>query len=258
MNLKYTKWAWPLALFGTSLMLAACQQGAPDSDSTATPSHSQVETVTTATPDPVDTAQIEDAIQAGLAAAAADAVSESAPPAPAPPEPPVAPVPPPAPTPPAAPVAPSSPAPKPPAEQYGQVVSVTPVRQSINNPQEVCRDVEVAYRPASKDEGKVAGTVIGAVAGAVVGSQVGKGHGRDAARIAGAIGGAVAGRKIQENQQAKRTETRIEQECETVNDETWEVVAYDIIYSYDGVSHEARVAEDPGERIKLPVRSIDP
>ncbi len=28
-------------------------------------------------------------------------------------------------------------------------------------------------------------------------------------------------------------------------------------YSYGGQTHSARVAEDPGERIKLPVRSID-
>src|SRR5690606_20904814 len=110
---------------------------------------------------------------------------------------------------------------------------------------------------APKDENKIAGTAIGAIAGVVIGNQIGDGKGRDAARIAGAVAGAAAGRKIQENQQAKKTETRIEQQCETVNDPTYTTVAYDIVYSYDGQTHSARVAEDPGERIKLPVRSID-
>ena len=83
------------------------------------------------------------------------------------------------------------------------------------------------------------------------------GPGKDAARIAGAIGGAIAGRKIQEAQQAKKTEVRTETQCETINDTRYEVVAYDIVYSYDGQTYTARVAEDPGEKIKLPVRSID-
>jgi len=137
------------------------------------------------------------------------------------------------------------------------VVSVTPVKQSIDNPKEVCRDVEVVYQTAPKDENRIAGTAIGAVIGGAIGNQVGDGKGKDAARIAGAIGGAIAGRKIQEAQQAKKTEVRTETQCETINDTRYEVVAYDIIYSYDGQTHAARVAEDPGAKIKLPVRSID-
>ena len=33
---------------------------------------------------------------------------------------------------------------------------------------------------------------------------------------------------------------------------------YDIVYSYGGETRSARVAEDPGEKIRLPVRGIDP
>jgi uncharacterized protein YcfJ len=152
--------------------------------------------------------------------------------------------------------------PKPPpaasGPHYGQVISVAPVRQSIDNPQEVCRDVEVVYQVAPKDENRIAGTAIGAIVGGAIGNQVGDGKGRDAARIAGAVGGAIAGRKIQENQQAKKTEARVERQCETVNDTQTRVIAYDIVYSYGGETYSARVAEDPGERIKLPVRGIDP
>ena len=243
---------FPAMLLGVSLALSACQPSASSgSDANSAPTTPPHEIAATdAVPAEAGSAG-ENPVQAETLAAQSEA--PLAPEPVAPPTPPAPPATPPAPAAPAAPKAPPAPA----AEPYAQVISVTPVRRSVDNPQEVCRDVEVVYQATPKDENKVAGTVIGAVAGAVVGSQVGKGHGRDAARIAGAIGGGMAGRKIQEGQQSKRTETRIEHQCETVNDPTLEIVAYDIVYSYDGASHEARVAEDPGERIRLPVRSIE-
>lgn len=208
-------------------------------------------------------AAAEPAAPTDPATAPADLAAVETPAEPAPP--PVAPVAPAAPATPATPApAPAAPAPAPkpaapatPAVQYAQVVSVTPVRQSQDNPQEVCHDVEVVYQVEPKDEHKIAGTAIGAIVGGAIGNQVGDGRGRDAARVAGAIAGGVAGRKIQENQQNKKTETRIERQCEIVNDPTFTTVAYDIVYSYAGQTHSARVAEDPGERIRLPVRSID-
>ncbi len=246
---------FPAMLLGVSLALSACQPSASSgSDANSAPTTPPHEIAATdAVPAEAGSAG-ENPVQAETLAAQSEA--PLAPEPVAPPTPPAPPATPPAPAAPPAPPTPKAP-PAPAAEPYAQVISVTPVRRSVDNPQEVCRDVEVVYQATPKDENKVAGTVIGAVAGAVVGSQVGKGHGRDAARIAGAIGGGMAGRKIQEGQQSKRTETRIEHQCETVNDPTLEIVAYDIVYSYGGASHEARVAEDPGERIRLPVRSIE-
>lgn len=143
--------------------------------------------------------------------------------------------------------------------EYAQVVSVTPVRQSIDNPREVCRDVEVAYEVAPRDQHRIAGTVVGALVGGAVGNQVGDGSGRDVARIAGAVAGGVAGRKIQEHNQIRnaQTRTRLERQCETVNNPSMKTVAYDVVYVYGGQSYSARVAEDPGERIRLPVRGIE-
>ena len=225
------------ALIAATLALSGCQPNAPAGNEQAAPSAPANEQTT--------------------AVESADSVAE-APPATAQPVP--TPTPGAAPAPVTAPVA-AAPRPTParPAssEQYAQVVSVTPVKQSIDNPQQVCRDVEVVHATPPKDEHRVAGAVIGAVVGGALGNQVGDGKGRDAARIAGAIGGAVAGRKIQEQQQTKNTETRIETQCETINDARYEVIGYDIVYSYAGQTHTARVAEDPGERIKLPVRSIE-
>lgn len=242
---RYTsKW---LPLASACLLLAACQNPQAPAG--------------TSVPSPV--APVEDSPGAGTPAEAAPAPELTAAPAqPAAPVAPPAPPAPPAPSPSAAP-APQAPpsAPRPPAAtgpQYAQVVSVTPVRQSIDNPQEVCRDVEVVHQVAPRDENKIAGTAIGAIVGGAIGNQIGDGHGRDAARIAGAVGGAIAGRKIQEARQEKKTETRIERQCETVADPQTRVIAYDIVYSYGGETRSARVAEDPGEKIRLPVRGIDP
>ncbi|HET9049329.1 MAG TPA: glycine zipper 2TM domain-containing protein [Chiayiivirga sp.] len=231
------------------LLLAACQPSQAPSTPNAAPETSTAAPVAPTDVAPVagsDGAQVTDptlAVEAPLAPPAPPAAPTTAPPAPpAPPAP--APVPP-------KPVAQAT------GEQYATVVSVTPVRRSVDNPQEVCRDVEVAERVEPKDDKQIAGAVIGAVAGAVIGNQIGDGHGRDAARVAGAVAGAVAGRKIQENQQNKKTQTRVERQCETVNDPRYETYAYDIVYSYAGQNHQARVAEDPGARIKLPVRSVE-
>lgn len=142
---------------------------------------------------------------------------------------------------------------------YAQVISVTPVRDKTAGSHQECRDVEVTRRAPVKDENRVAGTAIGAVVGGLVGNQVGGGRGRDLATVAGAVGGGFAGRKIQENQQNQRVVTSVEQRCRTVKDEARgnDIVAYDIVYAYAGESHKARIDHDPGDRIALPVRSID-
>lgn len=233
------------ATLGLACLLAAACQGDRNQPVVETPAPATTETATA----PAELGAVDTTPPPPPMAPAEPSAPPPAPAAPAPA--PAAPAP--------APAAPKPPAPAPaaPAAQYAQVVSVTPVRQSQDNPQEVCRDVEVVYQVQPKDENKIAGTAIGAIVGGAIGNQVGDGRGRDAARVAGAIAGGVAGRKIQENQQNKKTETRIERQCETVNDPSFTTVAYDIVYSFNGQTYNARVAEDPGERIRLPVRSID-
>ena len=142
---------------------------------------------------------------------------------------------------------------------YAQVISVVPVRDDATASHRECRDVEVTRQAPIKDENKIAGTAIGAVVGGLVGNQVGGGRGRDLATVAGAVGGGIAGRKIQENQQEKRTVTSVQERCRTVTDKVGSgaIVGYDIVYEYGGESHKARVADDPGDRIALPVRSIN-
>lgn len=142
---------------------------------------------------------------------------------------------------------------------YAQVISVVPVRDDHSASHRECHDVEVIQKAPVKDKDRIAGTAIGAVVGGVLGNQVGGGRGRDLATVAGAVGGGIAGRKIQQNQQDKRTVTSVQERCRNVKDSSGSgaVVGYDIVYEYAGESHKARVAVDPGERIALPVRSID-
>lgn len=142
---------------------------------------------------------------------------------------------------------------------YARVVSVKPVRDDRSGSHQECRDVEVTRQAPVKDQNRVAGTAIGAVVGGVVGHQVGGGRGRDLATVAGAVGGGIAGRKIQENQQNRRTVTSVEQRCTTVKDQAGNgaIIAYDIVYEYGGQSHTARIDHDPGDRIALPVRPVE-
>lgn len=143
-------------------------------------------------------------------------------------------------------------------DSYARVVSVKPVKRSIDTPREVCHEETQTYARAPKDDNRIAGAVIGGVIGGVAGSQVGSGRGRDAATVAGAIGGVVAGRRIQEENQRRnqQAETRTETVCKTVTDSVEVVYAYDIDYEYGGRVMSARIDHDPGERVKLPVRSI--
>lgn len=143
--------------------------------------------------------------------------------------------------------------PPPPADDsgYGQVVSVTPVRQDVSNPQEVCHD-EVINRPVPpKDQHQIAGTAIGAVAGGLLGHLVGHGKGNTLATVAGAVGGGYAGKKIEENRQQANVQSEVVRRCSTVANSTSTIVGYDVTYVYNGVTRTTRMDHDPGNRVRV-------
>mgnify|MGYP000629638047 CR=1 FL=1 len=49
--------------------------------------------------------------------------------------------------------------------QYAQVVSSTPIKESVKTPRQECRNVTVTHRRPVQDENRIAGSVLGAVAG---------------------------------------------------------------------------------------------
>ncbi|UGB39505.1 glycine zipper 2TM domain-containing protein [Frateuria soli] len=135
--------------------------------------------------------------------------------------------------------------------KYARVVSVDPVRKTVNNPRQVCHDEVVTHSEPPKDQHQIAGTAIGAVAGGLLGHQVGGGKGKTLATVAGAVAGGYAGKKIQENRQQAKVSTSTERKCETVNDSSTKVVGYDVRYEYNGATRTVRMDHDPGDRVQV-------
>lgn len=133
--------------------------------------------------------------------------------------------------------------------KYAKVVSVDPVRSTVNHPKQVCHDETVTHTAPPKDQHRIAGTAIGAVAGGLLGNQVGGGRGKTLATVAGAIGGGYAGNRIEANQQKAKVTTSVERKCSTVNNTTNKIVGYDVRYEYNGVTRTVRMDHDPGDRV---------
>ena len=122
------------------------------------------------------------------------------------------------------------------APQYAEVLAVQPVKETIKNPRQVCKDVAVTHQRPVKDQHQIAGTAIGAIAGGLLGNQ---------------IGGGYAGNKGQEGMQERDTYTTTETRCSTVNDTSEKVVGYDVKYLLDGKAGQVRMDRDPGSQIPV-------
>ncbi len=135
--------------------------------------------------------------------------------------------------------------------KYAQVVSVDPVRSTVNHPKQVCRDETVTHTAPPKDQHRIAGTAIGAVVGGLVGHQVGGGKGKTLATVAGAVGGGYAGNRIEASRQKPQVTTSVERKCDTVSNSSSKIVGYDVRYVYNGVTRTVRMDHDPGDRVQV-------
>ncbi len=135
--------------------------------------------------------------------------------------------------------------------KYAQVVSVDPVRSTVNNPKQVCHDETVTHSAPPKDQHRIAGTAIGAVVGGLVGHQIGGGKGKTLATVAGAVGGGYAGNRIEASRQQPQVTTSVERQCDTVNNTSSKIVGYDVRYVYNGVTRTVRMDHDPGDRVQV-------
>lgn len=136
-------------------------------------------------------------------------------------------------------------------DSEAEVLKVTEVRETLSNPREVCKDVQVTRQKPVQDEHQVLGTVAGAVIGGVLGNQVGGGSGKKVATVAGAAAGGYAGNKTQEKMQAGDTYVTTEQRCETVVDSKEVISGYDVTYRLDGEENTIRMDRDPGDSIPV-------
>ena len=135
--------------------------------------------------------------------------------------------------------------------QYAQVVSSTPIKESIKTPRKECRNVTVTHRRPVQDENRIAGSVLGAVAGGVIGHQFGGGRGRDGATVVGALGCGYAGNQIQGSMQEGDTYTTTQQRCKTVYDKSEKMLGYDVTYKIGDQQGKIRMDRDPGAQIPL-------
>nr|WP_246873487.1 glycine zipper 2TM domain-containing protein [Pantoea ananatis] len=135
--------------------------------------------------------------------------------------------------------------------QYAQVLSATPIKESIKQPRQECRNVTLTHHRPVQDENRIAGSVLGAVAGGVLGHQFGGGRGRDVATVAGALAGGYAGNQVQGGMQDRDTYTTSEQRCKTVYDKQEKMLGYDVTYKIGDQQGKIRMENDPGTRIPV-------
>ena len=131
------------------------------------------------------------------------------------------------------------------AQEFGRVISSTPVAQQVPVSRQVCNNQPVAVQQPNSG----GGAVIGGIAGGVLGNQVGHGTGRAAATLLGALGGAMVGNNIE----GSGTQVRNVMQCGTQTTYENRTVAYNVAYEYGGRQYNVQMANDPGQTIALQV-----
>lgn len=134
---------------------------------------------------------------------------------------------------------------------WARVTDVRPIVRTItvNAPRHECWNEEVIVVQERSDPGA---QLVGALIGGFIGNQIGSGGGRRAATAAGALIGAQIGH----NQTKVSTPvSMVQQRCEVhAGYRQREVIeGYHVEYRYRGRTYRTRMADYPGERIRVRV-----
>lgn len=129
---------------------------------------------------------------------------------------------------------------------------------------EECDDqVPAAPPPREHSDTRAGGTVVGALVGGVIGNLFGRGDGRKVATAAGVVAGGVIGNNVaaaadaRGGQVADSDGPAVERHCRQVADESQRrIAAYDVEYRYGGEVYMARLAYDPGDRMRVRISVI--
>jgi len=110
--------------------------------------------------------------------------------------------------------------------------------------------------------------MVGAIIGGVIGSMFGKGDGHKAATAGGVVAGAVIGNRVAAANDARADEARAdadtgveqsppppEHRCQKAQPRK-RIVAYDVEYRYAGELYMARLAYDPGDRMRVKISVV--
>lgn len=133
---------------------------------------------------------------------------------------------------------------------YGQVVEVEPIYQSISIPEErqVCDRRRNHRYDQNRRHGNHAGrAILGGIIGGAIGNRFGKGRGRDASTALGVLIGAGVG--------ANKGHHHNRRNCyiETHYREENRFMGYDVTYDYKGNLYHTQMQEHPGDRVRLRV-----
>lgn len=135
-----------------------------------------------------------------------------------------------------------------------QVLSSTPVFDTINEPRRECWTETVGHESRSYRDGNNTGsTVLGAIAGGLIGSTVGKGNGKVAAAAVGAATGAVVGSRWNNGGSRYESSPRQVERCRTTDNYRQVVSGYDVRYRFQGREYNTRLPNDPGKWLTLNV-----
>jgi uncharacterized protein YcfJ len=143
-----------------------------------------------------------------------------------------------------------------------EVISVTPIKEFVNEPRRECWSEPVTeYReytePQSARPRSSTGAIIGGVTGGVIGHNAGRGHGRHAATAAGAVIGAIIGDRIDNQDYYTEPHTRREpvtryvERCKSHDRYVAVVKRYHVVYRYNGREGEVTLPYDPGTHVRI-------
>jgi len=136
--------------------------------------------------------------------------------------------------------------------EYGRVVDVNPIYQSVSIPEErqVCdRRRDYRYSQPHRNKKSTAGkAVLGGIIGGAIGNQFGRGSGRDASTALGILIGAGIGASKGNHQPPRQT-------CyiETYYHQEERLMGYDVTYEYSGELYQTQMDQHPGDRVRLSV-----
>ncbi|ROZ75098.1 glycine zipper 2TM domain-containing protein [Ramlibacter sp. WS9] len=132
------------------------------------------------------------------------------------------------------------------ADEFGRVLSTTPVMQQVAVPRQVCSQPMVVQQPSSGG-----GAVIGAIVGGLLGNTIGHGMGRAAATGVGMVAGAAVGDSIE-----GRSQPQAMQQCSTQTFYENRTTAYNVVYEYAGKQFNVQLPYDPGQTIRLQLTPV--
>jgi uncharacterized protein YcfJ len=143
-------------------------------------------------------------------------------------------------------------------EALANVVSVSPVYQTVNRPSQSCwTEYQQTTQAAPAPQHSIVGAIIGGVAGGLIGSRFGEGSGKVASAAAGAGVGAIAGDRVgAQSSGGTVTTTAPVQRCQQVDHYEQVASGYDVVYEYNGQRFSTRLPYNPGNQLRVNVSVV--